>query len=135
MRSITLRDMQVLRTFLELSDMQLAGTDIMRRNKISSGTLYPMLMRFEKAGLLKSSWESGLAAELGRPRCHLYQLTSKGAKFTRKVTATSIAGRIIARESKRLLESDPARLAQIEETAARFQAGKLYEIKAQIKRR
>ena len=43
------------------------------------GTLYKALDRMEKAGLLVSRWEDPLvAAEQGRPRRRLYQVTAAG---------------------------------------------------------
>ena len=47
----------------------------------SHGTLYKALDRLEKAGLLASTWEDpNVAAEEGRPRRRLYQVTAQGAK-------------------------------------------------------
>lgn len=43
------------------------------------GTLYKALDRMEKAGLLESEWEDPvLAAEEGRPRRRLYEVTAIG---------------------------------------------------------
>ncbi len=43
------------------------------------GTLYKALQRMERAGLLASAWEDPLiAAEQGRPRRRLYQVTGAG---------------------------------------------------------
>ena len=43
------------------------------------GTLYKALDRMEKAGLLESRWEDPLiAANAGRPRRRLYQVTAAG---------------------------------------------------------
>ncbi|HXF63803.1 MAG TPA: PadR family transcriptional regulator [Caldilineaceae bacterium] len=44
------------------------------------GTLYKALERMEQAGLLESRWEDPLlAAQEGRPRRRLYQVTAAGA--------------------------------------------------------
>jgi PadR family transcriptional regulator PadR len=56
-----------------------AGADIARATGLSSGTLYPMLLRLEDAGWLSSQWEEGSAPELGRPLRRLYQVTAEGA--------------------------------------------------------
>jgi DNA-binding PadR family transcriptional regulator len=45
----------------------------------SHGTLYKALDRMEQAGLLESVWEDPLiAAEAGRPRRRLYEVTAAG---------------------------------------------------------
>ena len=52
------------------------GYDIAREAGLKSGTLYPILMRLADRGLLEACWEEGQPA--GRPRRHLYRLTSDG---------------------------------------------------------
>lgn len=47
---------------------------------MASGTLYPILLRLEAAGWLRSEWELGDPATLGRPRRRYYMLTGEGAK-------------------------------------------------------
>jgi DNA-binding PadR family transcriptional regulator len=55
------------------------GFDIMEACGLPSGTVYPALRRLEKAGLLKSRWESeDEARSEGRPRRRTYDLTSEG---------------------------------------------------------
>lgn len=76
--------LRVLRVFLDaIGDdvrAELAGADIMKAARLSSGTLYPILLRFEKAGLLESRWESDAPEALGRPRRRFYRMTRAGAK-------------------------------------------------------
>ena len=48
------------------------GYELARATRLSSGTLYPILMRLEERGLLEARWE--LAT---RPR-HVYRLTMDG---------------------------------------------------------
>ena len=43
-----------------------------------SGTLYPLLLRFEAAGWLTSEWEDVDPKEVGRPRKRFYRLTPTG---------------------------------------------------------
>lgn len=80
--------LKVLKAFLDAHHAnvrsRLAGADIMRAAKISSGTLYPLLMRFEEAKILESTWEPQRPEDLGRPRRRLYRLTGHGATFARK---------------------------------------------------
>ena len=52
------------------------GYDLARETGLKSGTLYPILIRLADRGLLESCWEDEQPA--GRPRRHLYRLTSDG---------------------------------------------------------
>ena len=52
------------------------GYDIARETGLKSGTLYPILIRLADRGWLEACWEDGQPA--GRPRRHLYRLTSEG---------------------------------------------------------
>jgi PadR family transcriptional regulator PadR len=74
--------LRVLRVFLDaLSEdirAELAGADLMSATRLSSGTLYPILLRFEKAGLLESRWESERPEKLGRPPRRFYRMTQMG---------------------------------------------------------
>jgi DNA-binding PadR family transcriptional regulator len=55
------------------------GFDVMEVCDLPSGTVYPALRRLEKAGLLKSHWESEERARAGgRPRRRTYALTDSG---------------------------------------------------------
>ena len=57
------------------------GFDIMELTGLPSGTVYPVLRRFEERGLVSSEWEDeGAAHGDGRPRRRHYQLTSRGAE-------------------------------------------------------
>jgi PadR family transcriptional regulator, regulatory protein PadR len=52
------------------------GYDIARQIGLKSGTLYPILIRLTDRGWLEACWEDEQPA--GRPRRHLYRLTSEG---------------------------------------------------------
>lgn len=65
----------------------LAGSDIVRATKMLSGTLYPVLMRLEGAGWLKSKWETIDPSKMGRPRKRLYRLTALGKKKAKETLA------------------------------------------------
>jgi PadR family transcriptional regulator, regulatory protein PadR len=73
----------VLRTFLDAYPNQLTGSEVMDALGIASGTLYPILARFESAKWLSSKWEKGDPASLGRPRRRYYQLTALGSSKAR----------------------------------------------------
>jgi PadR family transcriptional regulator PadR len=57
---------------------ELSGAEIAKRTKQQSGTLYPILMRLERAAWLESRWEDGDPREMGRPRRRLYRVTMLG---------------------------------------------------------
>ena len=76
--------LRVLRAFLTALNedvrAEMAGAELMRVARVSSGTLYPILLRFEKAGLLQSRWEEEMPELLGRPRRRFYRMTQAGAQ-------------------------------------------------------
>ena len=55
-----------------------AGSQIVQETGLSSGTLYPILIRLEEAGWLESRWEGTAPQELRRPRRRLYLATELG---------------------------------------------------------
>jgi DNA-binding PadR family transcriptional regulator len=52
------------------------GYGIARDTGLKSGTLYPVLIRLADRGLVEACWED--EQPVGRPRRHLYRLTSEG---------------------------------------------------------
>ena len=76
--------LRVLRVFLEQQPKEAAGSDICKQTRLLSGTLYPILMRLERSGWLKSRWEQIDPHDAGRPRRRLYLLTSLGYNKTRE---------------------------------------------------
>src|SRR5215813_13121085 len=52
------------------------GYDLAKETSLKSGTLYPILVRLADRGLVESCWEEEQPA--GRPRRHLYRLTTDG---------------------------------------------------------
>ena len=76
--------LRVLKAFLDAFSedvrAELAGADLMKAARVSSGTLYPILLRFEKAGVLISRWEEDRPEDLGRPRRRFYQITPAGVR-------------------------------------------------------
>ena len=91
MRPDTLRlsqqSLRVLKLFSENPRTRLAGADIMKATGLASGTLYPILLRFENYGLLESDWENESAASLGRPRRRFYSITPDGRAVAREALA------------------------------------------------
>lgn len=55
------------------------GFDIMELTGLPSGSVYPILRRFEEHGLVESAWEDERVARAdGRPRRRHYRLTDAG---------------------------------------------------------
>lgn len=77
---ITSQGLKVLAELMSSGSEELSGAEIARQTKLASGTLYPILFRFEEAGLLASRWEEGDPRDLGRPRRRLYRMTPLGVK-------------------------------------------------------
>lgn len=55
------------------------GYDLSEQTGLSSGTLYPILMRLSDRGMLESKWEP--SEHEGRPPRKLYRLTTEGAAY------------------------------------------------------
>jgi PadR family transcriptional regulator PadR len=84
---LTQQSLRVLRFFSETPLTPRAGADIMKATGLASGTLYPILLRFENCGLLESDWEKGPAKKLGRPRRRFYSITLEGRAVAREAFA------------------------------------------------
>ena len=57
------------------------GYDLMKETGLSSGTLYPLLMRMADKGLIEAEWRE--PAQPGRPARHVYRLTAAGIALAR----------------------------------------------------
>jgi PadR family transcriptional regulator PadR len=79
---------QVLAALLDQPRQWRHGYDISSETGLSSGTLYPILMRLSDRGMLESKW--GEPTQSGRPPRHLYRLTAGGVVFAREQLAQSI---------------------------------------------
>ena len=62
------------------------GYELSKRMGLSSGTLYPSLIRLHDRGLLDAKWIE--AERPGRPARHAYRLTPSGVIFTRSLSDT-----------------------------------------------
>jgi PadR family transcriptional regulator len=63
------------------------GYVLARQTGLRSGTLYPILIRLAERGLVEACWEDGQPA--GRPRRHLYRLSSEGLAAARAALAVA----------------------------------------------
>jgi DNA-binding PadR family transcriptional regulator len=78
-----------------LSKPNASGAEIARETKLATGTLYPILLRLERAGWVSSRWEEGDPKVLGRPRRRFYTVTGEGAQAQRAAASelqTAIGG-------------------------------------------
>lgn len=72
------------------------GYDLLKDTGLSSGTLYPLLMRMSDNGLVEAEWRE--PAKIGRPPRHVYQLTASGFAL-----AVELAGEDGALSGKEML--------------------------------
>ena len=89
---LSFQTLKVLESFLEDPTSELAGADVYKRGHLSSGTLYPILLRLEAAGWLVSRWEKVDPATVGRPRRRLYRVTPTGLRQASEVFASLSRG-------------------------------------------
>lgn len=74
--------MKVLSAFCEDPKAEMSGREIGRKVNLPSGTVYPILLRLQDAGWLKSRWEDVDPKEAGRPRRRFYTITGLGYQKT-----------------------------------------------------
>src|SRR4051794_37086982 len=55
------------------------GLELIKATGLPSGTLYPILLRLERAGWVQSRWEDIDPVQARRPARRFYQLTADGA--------------------------------------------------------
>ena len=78
---------KVLRAFLDDLDKEQYGFGLMRSTRVKSGSLYPILERFERLRWIEGYGESIDEDAKGRPRRRLYRLTALGEREARKAVA------------------------------------------------
>ena len=81
--------LRVLESFLARPTAWRYGYELSRETALKSGTLYPILMRLAKYGLLETKW---VTTEDGVPPRHTYRLTSKGLELARAQQPARHAG-------------------------------------------
>lgn len=83
MHRLTQQSLRILKVFVEDAVREFAGADIIKTTGLLSGTVYPILLRFEQLGLLEARWEDVKMSSLRRPRRRIYRLTAQGASVAR----------------------------------------------------
>jgi PadR family transcriptional regulator len=85
------------------------GYDLARETGLKSGTLYPILVRLADREIVEACWEESEPA--GRPRRHLYRLTSDGLAAATAALAAPPAPAVRAARSGRA--AGPGRAAAL----------------------
>lgn len=80
---MTPQTLKVLETLMAAPQSELSGAQIRKSSKLQTGTMYPILLRLERAGWLESRWEVEDPQSLGRPRRRYYRVTALGAQRVR----------------------------------------------------
>jgi DNA-binding PadR family transcriptional regulator len=72
------RALELLMMMAVRPQQEYSGSELSKSLGISSGTLYPLLLKAENAGFLNAHWEDGDPVELGRPRRRYYRINGAG---------------------------------------------------------
>jgi DNA-binding PadR family transcriptional regulator len=75
--------LKVVAALLAEPDAARYGLQLMQDTGLPSGTLYPILVRLERAGWVTSEWEQADPVAEGRPARRYYRLTADGAAAAR----------------------------------------------------
>jgi DNA-binding PadR family transcriptional regulator len=73
----------VLAVLLQRQSAWVHGYELAKLAGLSSGTLYPLLIRLHERGHLEARWVE--SDHHGRPERHIYRLSSQGAAFARSL--------------------------------------------------
>lgn len=84
---MTVTTVEVLQTFVADASSDRYGLEIMALTGLPSGTVFPILARFEGLGWLESGWEDVDPAVVGRPQRRYYRLTEKGVQLAESALA------------------------------------------------
>lgn len=86
--------MSVVEVFLDAPDSWHYGYDISKQLGMPSGTLYPILARLADRKLLETRWVEPKVE--GRPRRHMYRITSAGKAWTAEISQVALQTLTIA---------------------------------------
>ena len=79
--------LKVVAALLAEAESERYGLQLMQDTGLPSGTLYPILVRLERAGWVASRWEEVDPVAEGRPTRRYYRLTGEGAVEARREVA------------------------------------------------
>ncbi|MFF0578923.1 helix-turn-helix transcriptional regulator [Streptosporangium saharense] len=80
---MTIPTQLVLRAFLDDPTREMYGLEICAAAGLASGTIHPILARFEGIGWLESRFEEIDPRKAARPRRRYYRLTADGIELAR----------------------------------------------------
>lgn len=98
---MTIPTQLVLRAMMAEPAREMYGLQICQEAGLPSGTIHPILARFEGLGWLESHWEEVAPSEEGRPRRRYYRLTEDGAERARVALAQATTSTAALRLSPR----------------------------------
>ncbi len=105
MRKPSTQTLMTLEKFLQLPrDEWTYGYELSKDTKLSSGVLYPILIRLRQRELVESEWETPVEANGGPPR-HMYRLTAKGREYAANALRQHFHDQINSRKSFRLVNA------------------------------
>jgi DNA-binding PadR family transcriptional regulator len=78
------RSLEILLFLSSRHREKFSGAELSKALQISSGTLYPLLVKLKEASMVEDEWEDGDASELGRPRRKFYSITGMGIIATQQ---------------------------------------------------
>ena len=87
---MTLQTQAVLRVLLDHPLHEHYGLEISKAAGLPSGSLYPTMVRLERAGWVSSDWEKVDPHAVGRPRRRYYKLTPDGAEMAEQALAATL---------------------------------------------
>ncbi len=76
------------------------GNELARETGRAVGTIYPLLARLERAGVLRSKWEQVDPHEAGRPAIRFWYFTAAGARFAEEERQAQLARLRTARPAR-----------------------------------
>ena len=94
-RKCSNQTLNLLSVLLEQPRSWRHGYDLSQDAQLKAGTLYPILVRLSKRGLLESKWQE--SEYPGRPPRHLYRLTTNGREYAKEQLADNLNGSMAAR--------------------------------------
>ncbi|HKE63596.1 MAG TPA: PadR family transcriptional regulator [Micromonosporaceae bacterium] len=84
---VTTSVLKVVSALLADPSAERYGLDLVHETGLASGTLYPILLRLERAGWVATRWEDIDPVAEGRPSRRYYRLTQRGAAEARREIA------------------------------------------------
>jgi len=83
--------LRVLHVLLGKLDAEHYALDLSKTAKVNVGTIYALVARLERHGLLRSALEDVDAQQVGRPPRRYYRLTGEGVRYAEKTLREHLA--------------------------------------------